>query len=49
MPYHDSYTYSIFSKDNIAKSVQAFLSEAASSQDWVINEKSQLTEEEICK
>jgi len=37
MPYHDSYTYSLFSKHNITENVRTFLTEAAASQDWEIH------------
>jgi hypothetical protein len=37
--YHDSYTYLIYSKDNIAEDVKAFLIEAGKTQDWNIDAK----------
>ena len=33
-PYHDSYTYSIFSKEEVAERVMAFLAEAEASRGW---------------
>lgn len=36
-PYHDSYTYSFFSKNNIAEKIRMFLAEVQASNDWEIH------------